>query len=225
MLRRSAMQMDPRTMTGAPRGGGMARSLAPRPQMGPPRGGSRQPMTQSSQPGQQQQMMSEAIGNMQMDAGTENSQNQQNAMQNQLNDLMQRGNNYQEPPAPNLMSPPGFGPKPGRMDPRMQGQMQDMMGRLQQSPQFQPPASMPQYDMPGPSSQYDFVDRRSYTPINNFDNGNRLPGVPMGNRFEQFRGSQMRPALRPTGQLQQMPQNMQQPNSMSNFLNRNRFDR
>ncbi|NDD85133.1 hypothetical protein EBZ38_12790 [bacterium] len=226
MARRSAMQMDPRTMTGAPRGGGMARSLAPRPQMGPPRGGSRQPMTQSSQPPQEAQMMGEAIGNMQMDAGIENAQNQQNAMDNQFNDLMQRVNNYQEPAAPNLMSPPGFGPKPGRMDPRMQGQMQDMMGRLQRSRQSQPSAPMPQYDMPGPSSQYDFVDRRKfYTPINNFDNGNRMPGAPMGNGFEQFRGNQMQPAPRPTGQPQQMPQGMQQPNSMSNFLNRNRFGR
>ncbi len=211
MARRSAMQMDPRTMTGAPRGGGMARSLAPRPQMGPPRGGSRQPMTQSSQPGQQQQMMSEAIGNMQMDAGIENAQNQQNAMDNQLNDLMQRANNYQEPAAPNLMSPPGFGPKPGRMDPRMQGQMQDMMGPMQRPSLYQPYAPMPQSNMPGPSA--------------NFNVGNRMPGTQMGNGFGQTPGNQMQPAPRPTGQPQQMPQGMQQPNSMSNFLNRNRFGR
>jgi len=240
MARRSAMQMDPRTMTGAPRGGGIARSLAPRPQMGPPRGGSRQPMTQSSQPGQQQQMMGEAIGDMAIDAATNGANDQQM---------------------------PGFGPKPGRMDPRMQGQMQDMMGRLQQSRQSQPSAPMPQYDMPGPSSQYDFADRKLNTPMNNFDNGkrvpailmnnfdvgnrlpgtpmynfdvgnrlpgtpmnnfdvgNRMPGAPMGNGFGQFPRNQMQPAPRPTGQPQQMPQGMQQSNSISNFLNRNRFGR
>jgi len=201
MARRSAMQIDPRTMTGAPRGGGIARSLAPRPQMGPPMGGGRQMLAQPLDMAQQNQMMNNAA----MDAGIENAQNQQNAMDNQFNDMMQRVNNYQEPPALNLMSPPGFGPKPGRMDSRMQGQMQDMMGRLQQPRQNRPPAPMPQYNMPGPSQQYDFADRR--------------PSTQIGNGFGQFQGNQMQPAPQP------MPQAMQQPNSMSNFLNRNRFGR
>jgi len=178
MARRSAMQMDPRTMTGAPRGGGMARSLAPRPQMGPPMGGSRQPMTQLSQPGQQQQMMGEAIGDMAIDAATNGANDQQM---------------------------PGFGPKPGRMDPRMQGQMQDMMGPMQRPSLYQPYAPMPQFNMPGPSA--------------NFNVGNRMPGTQMGNGFGQTQGNQMQPVPQP------MPQNMQQPNSMSNFLNRNRFGR
>jgi hypothetical protein len=152
---------------------------------------------------QQNQMMNNAA----MDAGIENAQNQQNAMDNQFNDMMQRVNNYQEPPAPNLMSPPGFGPKPGRMDSRMQGQMQDMMGRMQRPPQSPSFGAMPQYNMPGPSQQYDFADRR--------------PNAQMNNAFRQIQGNQLQPAPQPMGQSQQMPQQ----NAMSTFLNRNRFGR
>lgn len=159
----------------------------------------------------QGQAMGEAMSNMQRDAGIENANNRQMDMDNQMNDLMGQMNKYQAPPAPNFQSPPGFGPKPGRMDPRMQGQMQDMMGRMQRPPQTRPPAPMPQYNMPGPSTNYDF--------------GNRMPASPMNNMFNQMQSNQMQPAPRPTGQPQQMPQGMQQPNSMSNFLNRNRFGR
>jgi hypothetical protein len=162
-------------------------------------------MAQPSQAPQQGQMIGEAIGDMAMDAGVEDANNREMAMNNQFNDLMQNINNYKAPPAPNLISPPGFGPKPGRLDSRMQGQMQDMMGRLQQPRQNRPPAPMPQYNMPGPSQQYDFADRR--------------PSTQIGNGFGQFQGNQMQSAP------QQMPQGMQQPNSMSNFLNRNRFGR
>jgi hypothetical protein len=232
------MQMDPRMMKGKPQGGGMARSLSPQPQMGPPQGGgyiksqvmpkSGPPMggglMDKSQPDPsmygrynnqqmppQGQAMEKAMGNMQMNAGIENANNQQMQMDNRFNDSMQQVNNYQEPPASNLRSPSNFGPKPGQMDPRMQGQMQDMMGRMQRPPQTRPPAPMPQYNMPGPSQQYDFADRR--------------PASPTSNMFNQMQGSQMQPALRPTGQPQQMPQGMQQPNLMPNFLNRNRFGR